>query len=346
MHTHDSPITCFLMRDQQLLERNTFRVPARAARYSEIRDVRALPELLERPQVRDMPFLVLGDGSNLLLTKDFDGLVLHIANTGIHSLGSDGAMTRIRVAAGEHWDAFVRWSLKHGYAGLENLILIPGTVGAAPIQNIGAYGTEIGEFIATVEAWDRSKQEFVQLDQAACAFGYRNSVFKREPGRFIVTAVDFDLPHRHPLRLDYAGIREELEAMGVENPEPLDVAKVVEALRRRKLPDPALIGNAGSFFKNPVLPVERADELLRAHPGIPTYHSSEGNTKISAAWLIEACGFKGVRDGDAGVSDKHSLVLVNYGHASGAQIWALASRIRDAVTQRFGVALEPEPVIL
>ncbi len=346
MHSHDSPITCFLMRDQQLLERNTFRVPSRAARYSEIREVRALPELLERPQVRGMPFLVLGDGSNLLLTKDFDGLVLHIANTGIHSLGSDGAMTRIRVAAGEHWDHFVRWSLNHGYAGLENLILIPGTVGAAPIQNIGAYGTEVGEFIATVEAWDRTKQEFAQLDKAACAFGYRNSLFKREPERYIVTAVDFDLPHRHPLRLDYAGIREELEAMGVDKPEPLDVAGAVEALRRRKLPDPALIGNAGSFFKNPVLPAERAAEILRAHPGLPTYHSHEGNTKISAAWLIEACGFKGVRDGDAGVSDKHSLVLVNYGHATGAQIWALAGRIRDAVAQRFGITLEPEPVIL
>jgi UDP-N-acetylmuramate dehydrogenase len=346
MHSHDSPITCFLMRDQQLLERNTFRVPARAARYSEIRDVRALPELLERPQVRNMPVLALGDGSNLLLTKDFEGLVLHIANTGMQTLGSDGAVTRVRVAAGEHWDNFVRWSLRHGYAGLENLILIPGTVGAAPIQNIGAYGVEIGEFVSMVEAWDRSKQQFVQLDRAACAFGYRNSLFKQDPVRYIVTAVDFDLPHRHELKLDYAGIREELEAMGVDKPEPLDVGRAVETLRRRKLPDPALIGNAGSFFKNPVLPTERADELLRAHPGLPTYHSSDGNTKISAAWLIEACGFKGVRDGDAGVSDRHSLVLVNYGHASGAQIWALAGRIRDAVAARFGITLEPEPVIL
>ena len=346
MHTYDSPITCFLLRDQQLLERNTFRVPARAARYSEVRDVRALPELLERREVRGMPLLVLGEGSNLLLTKDFEGLVLHIANTGVHPLGSDGAVTRVRVAAGEHWIKLVRWSLRQGYAGLENLSLIPGTVGAAPIQNIGAYGTEVGEFIATVEAWDRSRQEFVQLDKAACAFGYRNSVFKREPERFIVTAVDFELPHRHPLRLDYPGIREELAAMGVDKPEPADVAKAVESLRRSKLPDPALIGNAGSFFKNPVLPAERAAEILRAHPELPTYHSSEGNTKISAAWLIEACGFKGVRDGDAGVSDKHSLVLVNYGHATGAQVWRLAGRIRDAVAQRFGISLEPEPVIL
>lgn len=346
MHSPESSITCFLMRDQQLLERNTFRVPARAARYTEVRDVRAMPELLERPQVRGMALLVLGDGSNLLLTKDFEGLVLHVANTGIQVQGSDGASTRVRVAAGEHWDSFVRWSLAQGYAGLENLILIPGTVGAAPIQNIGAYGTELSEFVAMVEAWDRNKQEFVQLDKATCAFAYRDSVFKHEPGRYIVTAVDFELPHRHELKLDYAGLRQELEAMGVDAPQPADVALAVETLRRRKLPDPALIGNAGSFFKNPVLPAGRADELLAAHPGIPIYQSGGGSTKISAAWLIEACGFKGVRDGDAGVSDRHSLVLVNYGHATGAEIWALALRIREAVAARFGISLEPEPVVL
>ena len=334
------------MRDQELRGRNTFRVPARAARYTEVREVRALPELLERPQVRDMRLLALGDGSNLLLTKDFDGLVLHMANTGIQVLGSDGASTQVRAAAGERWDSFVRWSLAQGYAGLENLILIPGTVGAAPIQNIGAYGVELSEFVAMVEAWDRSKQEFVQLDKAACAFGYRDSVFKHEPDRFIVTAVDFELPHRHEMKIDYSGLREELEAMGMDAPQPSDVALAVETLRRRKLPDPALIGNAGSFFKNPVLPAERAGELLAAHPGLPTYHSSEGNTKISAAWLIEACGFKGVRDGDAGVSEKHSLVLVNYGHATGAEIWSLAMRIREAVAGRFGITLEPEPVVL
>ena len=346
MHSQDLSITCFLMRDEQLLMRNTFRVPAHAARYSEVRDVRALPELLERPQLRDMRMLALGDGSNLLLTQDFDGLVLHMANTGVQVLGSDGATTRVRAAAGEHWDDFVRWSLNQGYAGLENLILIPGTVGAAPIQNIGAYGAEISEYVASVEAWDRSKQEFVQLDNAGCAFAYRDSIFKHEPERYIVTAVDLDLPHRHELKLDYAGVRQELEAMGVEKPGPAEVAQAVETLRRRKLPDPALIGNAGSFFKNPLLPEARAADLLAAHPGIPTYPAPAGLTKLSAAWLIETCGFKGVRDGDAGVSEKHSLVLVNYGHATGAQILALAERIRDAVAMRFGITLETEPVIL
>jgi UDP-N-acetylmuramate dehydrogenase len=219
-------------------------------------------------------------------------------------------------------------------------------VGAAPIQNIGAYGVELREFVAGVEAWDGKQNEFVQLDNAACAFGYRDSLFKHEPRRYLITAVLFDLPRTHPLQLDYAGLREELAARGVSDPKSLDVAQAVEALRRRKLPDPALIGNAGSFFKNPVLPAERAQALLRAFPKLPTYHSSEGNTKVSAAWLIESCGFKGVRDGDAGVSEQHSLVLVNYGRATGAQILALAGRIRDAVAARYGITLEPEPLIL
>jgi len=340
-----STVTCFLMRDAPLEHRNTFRVPAKAARYTELRSAGSLPELLQRRELKTMPLLILGEGSNLLFTKDFDGLVIHMHTTGVQLL-EDNAIARVRVAAGENWHDFVRWSLQHGLVGLENLALIPGTVGAAPIQNIGAYGAEVGEFIATVEVFDRQRDEFVQLDNAACGFGYRDSVFKRDPQRFIVTAVDFALPHDRPLKLDYAGVRQELDSMGVKDPTPVNVATAVENLRRSKLPDPAITGNAGSFFKNPVLPKERAADLLLAFPKLPTYHSSEGNTKISAAWLIETCGFKGVRDGDAGVSEKHSLVLVNYGHATGAEVWALATRIRDAVAARFGIVLEPEPIIL
>ena len=344
MHSSSS-VTCFILHDAPLEAHNTFRVPARASRYVELREASALPELLARREVRGLPLLALGEGSNLLFTKDFDGLVLHVGNTGVHVL-KDGAGARVRVAAGEPWDRFVRWSLEQGFAGLENLTLIPGTVGAAPIQNIGAYGVEVREFVAAVEAWDRTREEFVQFDNQECAFGYRDSVFKRDPHRFIITAVDFDLPRDRPLRTEYAGVREELQSMGVKDPKPADVSLAVETLRRRKLPDPAITGNAGSFFKNPVLPEDRAADLLRAHPKLPTYHSNDGNTKISAAWLIEACGFKGVRDGDAAVSEKHSLVLINYGHATGAQVWALASRIRDAVAARFGITLEPEPLIL
>lgn len=345
MEAERASVTCFLLRDAPLEHRNTFRVPARAARYSELRSAAALPELLQRRELKSLPLLVLGEGSNLLFTQDYEGLVLHMATTGIEVL-EDGSTARIRVAAGENWHGFVRWSLQHGFAGLENLALIPGTVGAAPIQNIGAYGGEVGEIIASVEAFDRQRDEFMQLDNAACAFSYRDSLFKREPGRFIVTAVDFLLPRRRELRLDYAGVRQELEAMGVKDPMPVNVAAAVENLRRRKLPDPAITGNAGSFFKNPLLPAERAAALIAAHPQLPNWPAAGPTVKLSAAWLIEACGFRGVRDGDAGVSDKHSLVLVNYGHATGAQIWGLAGRIRDAVAQRFGITLEPEPVIL
>ena len=346
MHSPSSSVTCFLLRDAPLEAHNTFRVPARAVRYAELREAAALPELLARHDVRGMPLLALGEGSNLLFTRDYDGLVLHIANSGLQVLRDGAAGARVRVAAGENWDSFVRWSLEQGFCGLENLTLIPGTVGAAPIQNIGAYGAEVREFVASVEAWDLRREEFVQLDNTECAFSYRDSVFKREPQRFVITAVDFDLPRDRPLRLDYAGVREELTAMGIGEPKPADVSLAVETLRRRKLPDPAITGNAGSFFKNPVVTAERAQALLAAHPKLPTWTTAGGEAKLSAAWLIEACGFKGVRDGDVGVSDKHSLVLVNYGHATGAQVWTLALRIRDAVTARFGITLEPEPIIL
>ena len=340
-----SGMTCFLIRDAPLGHRNTFRVPAKALRYAELRVAAALPEVLQRRELKTMPLLVLGEGSNLLFTQDYPGLVLHMATQGIQLL-EDGTTARVRVAAGENWHGFVRWSLQHGFAGLENLALIPGTVGAAPIQNIGAYGAEVREFIAMVEAFDRKQDAFVQLDNAACAFAYRDSVFKRDPQRFIVTAVDFLLPRKRELRLDYAGVRQELEAMGVKDPTSVNVAHAVETLRRRKLPDPAITGNAGSFFKNPIVPAERAAALVSAHPALPNWPAGEGLTKLSAAWLIETCGFKGVRDGDAAVSDRHSLVLINCGHATGAQVWALATRIRDAVSARFGVTLEPEPIIL
>ena len=344
MPSPSSSVTCFLLRDSPLEGRTTFRVPARAARYAELRDAAALPELLSRPELSRMPLLPLGEGSNLLFTRDYEGVVLHVANSGLQVLDR-GETALVRVAAGEHWDRFVRWSLEQGFAGLENLTLIPGTVGAAPIQNIGAYGVEVAEFVTRVEAWDRKQDEFVQLDKAACGFAYRDSLFKREPARFIITAVDFELPRKRPLVLDYSGVREELASMGVAEPTPSDVSLAVETLRRRKLPDPAITGNAGSFFKNPVLEGARAAELLAAHPKLPNWQTGDA-TKISAAWLIEACGFKGVRDGDAGVSDKHSLVLINYGHATGAEVWALATRIQEAVFTRFGIRLEPEPIVL
>ncbi|GLQ89373.1 UDP-N-acetylenolpyruvoylglucosamine reductase [Dyella flagellata] len=334
-----------LIENASLLHRNTLRVDARAKLLAEVRDASKLPELLDFPAIRSSRLLVLGEGSNLLLAGDVDGTVLAMETRGVH-VEHDGGLARIAVAAGERWDDFVRWTLGQGFAGLENLILIPGTVGAAPIQNIGAYGTEVAEFIESVEAWDRIERRVVTLDRDACAFGYRDSLFKHEPDRFIVTAVRFALPRQHALRLDYAGIREELERMGVSNPAPFHVAEAVVHLRTRKLPDPAVIGNAGSFFKNPIVPAALGEALKREHPELVAWPGKDGRWKLSAAWLIETAGFKGTRESDAGISNRHALVLVNHGKASGQDLLAFAQRVIEGVHARFGVRLEPEPVVI
>ena len=324
---------------------NTLRVPARANLLADIRDAAKLPELLNFPVVRQGPLLVLGEGSNVLFTGDFDGTVLLMSTRGVQ-VESDGESDRIAVAAGERWDDFVRWTLGQGYAGLENLILIPGTVGAAPIQNIGAYGCEVAEFVESVEAWDLRERCVVTLDHATCAFGYRDSLFKHEPGRYIVTAVRFMLPRSRPLRTDYAGIAEELQRMAVDTPAPFHVAEAVVRLRTRKLPDPSVIGNAGSFFKNPIVDAALAAELKRQHSELPAWPQADGRSKLSAAWMIEAAGFKGLREGDAGISNRHALVLVNHGAATGPQLWALAQKVMLGVREKFGVQLEPEPVVI
>jgi UDP-N-acetylmuramate dehydrogenase len=214
------------------------------------------------------------------------------------------------------------------------------------MQNIGAYGVEAGEFIEMVEAFELATNRFISFNRDECGFGYRDSIFKRHPDRWLITAVTVRLPRKHAPRVDYAGLREELARMGIETPAPIHVANAVVALRTRKLPDPAVIGNAGSFFKNPLLPAAQAEALRHEHPQLPCWPAAGGTTKLSAAWLIETCGFKGLRDGDAGISNRHALVLVNHGHASGAQLWTLANRVRDGVHARFGVTLEPEPRVI
>ena len=335
-----------LTENASLRAYNTLRVDAHATLLAELHDPAALPALLAHPAVRDQPLLPLGAGSNVLLAGDWPGVVLVQKTLGVDVLANDGDGARIRVAAGEHWDDCVRWTLGQGWAGLENLILIPGSVGAAPMQNIGAYGVEVGEFVEAVDAVDLTTREPAHFDNAACAFGYRDSVFKRRPDRWLITAVTLRLPRVHALRLDYAGLRDELARMGVAQPAPFHVADAVVTLRTRKLPDPALIGNVGSFFKNPLVPAEHAAALRREHASLPAWPTADGRCKLSAAWLIEACGFKGARDGDAGISNRHALVLVNHGHATGAQLWAFAQRVREGVRDRFGVDLEPEPRVI
>ncbi|MDG2537601.1 UDP-N-acetylmuramate dehydrogenase [Dyella jiangningensis] len=334
-----------LIENAPLGARNTLRVNARARLLAEISDASKLPELLAFPAVRQGKLLVLGEGSNMLFTGDFDGTVLAMATRGVQ-VEQDGDIARIAVAAGERWDDFVRWTLGQGFAGLENLILIPGTVGAAPIQNIGAYGTEVAEFIESVEAWDTQEQRVAILDRDACSFAYRDSVFKHQPGRYIVTAVRFALPRSRELRLDYAGIREELARMGVDKPAPFHVAEAVVHLRTKKLPDPAVIGNAGSFFKNPIVDAALGEAIKREHPELVSWVGADGRWKLSAAWLIEQSGFKGERDGDAGISNRHALVLVNHGRASGGELWSFARKVIEGVREKFGVVLEPEPVVV
>ena len=335
-----------IVENASLEGRNTFRVPARAEMLVDIHQLDVLPTLAGYAAIKNAPPLILGGGSNILFTRDWPGVLLSLATTGIRILenNNDGAL--IRVEAGENWNDLVHWSLAQGFVGLENLALIPGTVGAAPIQNIGAYGVEVSEFVRTVAVFDWRSREFARIANADCGFGYRDSIFKRDPSRYLVTAVEFFLPRRRDLKLDYAGVREELATMSIEQPTAPMVAEAVCRLRTRKLPNPALIGNAGSFFKNPIVTAAIADDLRKENPTLPDWKTAADNLKLSAGWLIEAGGFKGLREGDAGVSTQHALVLVNYGKATGAQIWALAQRIREGVFQRFGVMLEPEPIIV
>ncbi|MCI4567410.1 UDP-N-acetylmuramate dehydrogenase [Lysobacter sp. CFH 32150] len=338
-----------LIENARLDGRNTFGVPARAPMLVEVSDAAALPELFGYALLRDGPLLVLGGGSNLLFAGDAEGAVLALGSQKISIIEDDGEHAIVRADAGVEWHALVLWTLGHGLAGLENLALIPGTVGAAPIQNIGAYGTEVRDCIHRVEAFERSSRELHRLDATACAFAYRDSLFKREPDRYVVTAVEFALSRTPTLKLDYAGLGDELAAMGIDigSVRASQVAEAVIRIRQRKLPDPAVLGNAGSFFKNPILPAAQAETLQAAHPKLPVFRGNDDTTrKLSAAWLIDQCGWKGHRDGDAGVAASHALVLVNHGHATGMQILDLARRIAASVQERFGVALEPEPRVI
>ena len=336
-----------LHEDARLDARNTFGVPARAPMLVEVADPAALPELFGYAMLRDGPLLVLGGGSNLLFAGDPPGAVLALTSQRIAIVEDDGETALVRADAGVEWHALVLWTLGHGLAGLENLALIPGTVGAAPIQNIGAYGMEVREHVHVVEAFDRATGTLRRLAAGECAFAYRDSLFKRDPDRYVVTAVEFALARAPRLRLDYAGLGDELAAMGTDAPTPSRVAEAVCRIRRRKLPDPAVVGNAGSFFKNPIVAAAQADALKAAHPALPVFAAGDAALrKLSAAWLIDQCGWKGHREGDAGVAASHALVLVNHGRATGAQLLELAQRIGASVRARFGVALEPEPRIV
>lgn len=290
-----------------------------------------------------LPWMVLGGGSNVLFVQDFPGLVVRNALMGKRITSEEGQEAVVQVGAGEPWHDLVLWCVAQGLGGLENLSLIPGTVGAAPIQNIGAYGVELKDVFHQLEALDTHTGECLLFDAAACRFGYRDSVFKHSPGRFVITRVWLRLaraPHR--LHLGYGAIRDTLAAMQVSEPSIQDVSEAVMAIRRSKLPDPAVLGNAGSFFKNPEMPQAQFAALQAAHPRIVAFPLPDGQVKVPAGWLIEQCGWKGRSVGRVGCYEQQALVLVNHGGATGQEVQALVHDIIDSVQERFGVVLVPE----
>jgi UDP-N-acetylmuramate dehydrogenase len=347
-------VTLKIQEGASLRALTTFGVEARAARLATLASPNDLDQALALLATSSKS-LVMGGGSNLLMAGDFDGTVLRVALPGRRILDSTEAAAApviVEAAAGENWHDFVCWTLDQGLSGLENLSLIPGTVGASPIQNIGAYGVEMRERFDSLEAVDRRSGRRHRLKATDCRFGYRDSLFKQPAGEhWLILSVRFRLSPVFVPKLDYGELGGEvmarLAATGRAGavPEARDVAAAVIAIRQRKLPDPARLGNAGSFFRNPIVDQATAESLARRWPDLPR-HAVDGAVKLSAAWLIDQCGWKGHRDGDAGVHAQHALVLVNHGQASGAQLLALAARIQASVLERFGVALDPEPTIV
>ncbi|VVE65354.1 UDP-N-acetylenolpyruvoylglucosamine reductase [Pandoraea pnomenusa] len=335
-----------LQRDVSLRDFNTFGLPATARYVVTIDSEAALLEALAMPELAGVPRLVLGGGSNVVLTRDFDGVVFRMAIRGRERLADDAHARYVRGGAGEIWHEFVDWTLSQDCAGLENLALIPGTLGAAPIQNIGAYGLELAERLAHVRALDTSTGAFVTLSRDACAFGYRDSCFKHEPGRYIIVAVTLRLPRPWQPVTGYADVARTLAEAGIERPSAREIFDAVVDIRRRKLPDPAELGNAGSFFKNPVVDAATFAALRERSPQAVGYAQPDGSWKVAAGWLIDQCGWRGKSLGHAGVHERQALVLVNRGGASGADIVALARAVQASVQERFGIRLDPEPLML
>jgi len=335
-----------IQEDISLKAFNTFGIDAKAKRYVNIQSTETLKHVLKTQNNRSL--FILGGGSNMLLTQDIDALVLHINLKGISIIEKTGGHVIIQAKAGENWHDFVLHCLKNDFGGIENLSLIPGNVGTAPIQNIGAYGVELKDVFHSCEAINVETQELKIFSKSDCNFGYRESIFKQElKGRYIITSVNFRLSTKnHKLSTSYGAITSELERLGVSQPTISDISKAIINIRQRKLPDPKEIGNSGSFFKNPVISKTEFTKLKRQFPDIPYYIVSDGVVKIPAGWLIETAGFKGKRFGDYGIHNKQALVLVNHGNALGKDIFKLAQLIQKTVLRLFNITIETEVNII
>ena len=323
---------------------NTLALQGRAKALVRVNSDNELQEALGWAAARGMPVVPLGEGSNVVIAGDLDALVLRLDTRGIELTGESREAVCLRVAAGENWHALVRWSLRHGLYGLENLALIPGTVGAAPVQNIGAYGVELAPFVQRVHCVAVAGGSPRTLSREECRFGYRDSVFKQGlRDELVITAVELTLSRLPRVQADYPVLAAALGLQCIEAVTPQAVFDAVVDIRRSKLPDPAEIPNAGSFFKNPVVAGDRARELARQFPGLPAYPQADGSAKLPAAWLIDYCGWKGRRVDGLGIHPEHALVLVNYGSNNGRELLSLAAAVADSVGDTFGIALEIEP---
>ena len=330
-----------------LLPYNTFRIHAKARYFSTFSNIEELAELSTFNPQPSTQKLVLGGGSNILFTKDYDGLILKNEIKGIELLHEDAVHVYVKVGAGENWHQFVLYSIQHNWAGIENLSLIPGNIGATPIQNIGAYGVELDDVFWSLEAFHLQEKKIHTFTRTDCEFGYRDSIFKnRYKNLFAILSVTFQLKKKPIFHTNYGAITEELEKMGVKELSIKTVSQAVINIRSSKLPDPDKIANTGSFFKNPEVSTEKYNELLAKFPNIIAYPLAKGTVKFAAGWMIEQCGWKGYRKGDAGCHAQQALVLVNYGNATGKEIYDLSEEILKSVNNKFGVVLEREVNII
>jgi len=325
---------------------NTFGIEATARHYVAVQSIDALREAVLLPGFSKK--FILGGGSNILITQPIEALVIHLDIKGKKILWEDERSVTLKVMAGELWHPFVIWAIDQGYGGIENLSLIPGQVGTAPIQNIGAYGVELKDVFVSCEAMELASGKMRTFSKEECQFGYRDSFFKRDGrGKYVITSVILTLTKKdHSIHTEYGAIRDELKKQSITDPGIREVSEAVIAIRSSKLPDPAELGNSGSFFKNPVISFDAYGQLLKKHADIPGYELANGDMKVPAGWLIENCGFKGMREGDAGVYDKQALVLVNHGNASGLALLALSQKIQAAVLKKFGIQIHPEVNII
>lgn len=332
-----------LFQNYPLQDITTFHAKVFAKYYTVFSSAEFLKEILSSPEVKSMPFIILGGGSNVLFTGNFNGIIIRNAIEGIDIVKEEEDSVYVKASAGEKWHDVVLYCVNRNYGGIENLSLIPGTVGAGPIQNIGAYGAELKDVMQELDAMNIHTLEIRKFSNAECKFGYRDSIFKEEEkGNYIILSVTLKLSKNPKVNASYGTLSKELESIGVTNPTIKDVSNAVIKIRSSKLPDPDKIGNAGSFFKNPVIPNKQFENIKENYSNIISFPAVDGYTKLAAGWLIEQCGWKGKRIGDAGVHKDQALVLVNYADATGKEIYELSTQIINSVKEKFGIELERE----